>query len=188
MLLMGLDIDAALEQRRITTDEVVDHLVANYYSGLRRLVQSILRDSDAADDIVQETLIIAANKIDQYKPHTNLKAWVFKIGVNQARMALRKNKSKRRILGLLQGQWRPNNAAPSSEAALLETERHEQLWTAVQKLKEKHRIPILLRYSQDMKPGEIAEVLDVPVGTIHSRLHHAHKQLRGLLVSEEVAA
>ncbi len=185
---MGLDIDAALEQRRVTSDEIVDHLVANYYSGLRRLVQSILRDSDAADDIVQETLIIAANKIDQYKPHTNLKAWVFKIGVNQARMALRKGKSRKRILAILQGQWRPDRAQPSSEAALLETERQQQLWNAVQQLKEKHRLPILLRYSQGMKPAEIADVLDVPVGTIHSRLHHAHKQLRGLLVSEEVSA
>ena len=64
---------------------------------------------------------------------------------------------------------------------MVEAERSEALWRAINSLDEKHRLPIVLRYYHELSTQEIADVLNVNVGTIHSRLSNARARLNGEL-------
>ena len=180
---MTFDLETKLAKKQATSDEVMSHLVGHYYAGIYQFALNLLRDGDEADDVVQKTILIAAKKIDQYKPHSNMKAWVYKIAFNEGRKQLRRRQTRQRLQGVLTKLWK-NNTAPSAEAEMIAHEGQQHLWQTVEKLKEKHRHPVILRYLHNMSPPDIAEVLGVPVGTVHSRLHYAHKQLHGLLTAE----
>ena len=86
---MTINLDTLLERKQATEDQIVTYLVAHFYEPMRHLAQTILHDALAADDVAQETLLKAANRIHQYEPHSNLKAWVYRIGLNEARVQLR---------------------------------------------------------------------------------------------------
>ena len=72
------------------------------------------------------------------------------------------------------------------EEAAMMSEQKRWLWSAVQTLPPKHRFPIVLRYLFDFSTAEIAQILNVPDGTVRSRLYYAEKKLHGLLVATEV--
>lgn len=186
MSLMTFNIDHELSSGRINEDAIIRHLIVRHYAGLHRLVTNILGDADAAEDAVQKTILKVARIIDQYEPHTNFKAWVYRIAFNEARSALAKRKRQQRLQRMLGRTWQQAHA-PSPEAEWIDDERKQLIWAAVQKLKEKHRIPIILRYLEELSASEIAQIVDVPIGTIYSRLHYAHNKLFGLLTVEEVA-
>jgi DNA-directed RNA polymerase specialized sigma24 family protein len=82
---MTTNLDQLLERKQATEDQIVTYLVAHFYAPMRHLALTILHDALAADDVAQETLLKAASRIHQYEPHTNLKAWVYRIGLNEAR-------------------------------------------------------------------------------------------------------
>ena len=136
----------------------------------------------AADDVAQETLLKAANRIHQYEPHSNLRAWVYRIGVNEARGYLRRQKARQRMQRWFKHEAEVDTAvSPSPEAQTIQNERDAALWQAVSQLPEKHRLPILLRYSHNLATPEIAEILQLSPGTVRSRLHYAHQKLHHLL-------
>jgi RNA polymerase sigma-70 factor (ECF subfamily) len=85
---------------------------------------------------------------------------------------------------VLQSFFRSEQDQPESEA--IQNEADRKLWQAIHTLDEKHRIPIILRYYHDLPVNEIAEMLGIPVGTVHSRLNHARERLRGWLKDEQI--
>ena len=68
---------------------------------------------------------------------------------------------------------------------LTNTEAEDLLRQAVAELKEKHRLPIILRYTHNMTAPEIAQVLQISEGTVHSRLHYARRELRQKLMIDD---
>lgn len=182
---MTFDLDTRLEQGEATHKDVLEHLVSTYYKGVRHLALSLTRDSAEADDIAQKTMIKAAEKIAQYQPHSNLKAWVYKFAVNIAKTHIRKRATRQRIEAFLPFQ-RTTQTTPEDHALL--SERDQKLWLAVQSLSDKHRLPVLMRYYHDLSTKQIAEMLDVPQGTVHSRIHYAERKLYGILTATEVTA
>jgi RNA polymerase sigma-70 factor (ECF subfamily) len=83
----------------------------------------------------------------------------------------------------MQGLFRSDQTGPESEA--IQHEADSALWQAVRALDEKHRIPVILRYYHDLPIDEIAEMLGVPIGTVHSRLNHARERLHTRLKDEQ---
>jgi RNA polymerase sigma-70 factor, ECF subfamily len=73
------------------------------------------------------------------------------------------------------------SSSPSVEEQTIQHESNQTLWRAVQHMNEKHRIPIVLRYYHDLPVAEIAAILRIPEGTVHSRLNTARRQLRDVL-------
>ncbi len=183
---MTLNLDQLLERKQATEDQIVTYLVAHFYEPMRHLALSILHDALAADDVAQETLLKAANRIHQYQPHSNLKAWVYRIGLNEARAQLRRQKARQRMQGWFKRETEEATAVPSPETLTMQNERDQKLWQAVNQLPDKHRIPVLLRYSHNLSTPEIAEILQLPPGTVRSRLHYAHQQLHHLLTNDRV--
>ena len=186
MNVMTINLDYLLERKQATEDQIVTYLVAHFYEPMHHLALTILQEPLAADDVAQETLLKAANRIHQYEPHSNLKAWVYRIGLNEARSYLRKQKARQRMQRWFKRETEMDTAVPSPEAQTIQNERDQKLWQAVSQLPEKHRLPILLRHSHNLSAAEIAEILQLPPGTVRSRLHYAHRQLHHLLTQDTV--
>jgi RNA polymerase sigma-70 factor (ECF subfamily) len=182
----AMNLDHLLATGQATDVQIVEYLVHTYYPMLYRLGLHILRDHDDAEDAAQETIITASSKIGQYQVGTNMRAWVYTIGVNHCRAVLRWRQWQARLHGLLQ-QVRQVKAdtAPSPELFALRTEADAQLWAAVNELNEKHRLPIILRYAHHLSLREVGEVLQLKEGTVRSRLYYAHKQLQARLKAQD---
>lgn len=157
-----------------------EQLVREYYPYIARLVQSIVHDAIEAEDIAQETFLTALLQIENNANIRNHKAWLSKIAVNKARDLLRRRAVRDRWQQLWRGKTdKQQGRLPEDIAAQNETV--QQLWLAVESLNEKHRLPIILRYGHNLPIREIADMLGVKEGTVHSRLHNGQKQLARLL-------
>lgn len=165
------------ETNRATPDERAAQLVQRYYPYIVRLVQSITHDLAEAEDLAQETFIAAMLTIDNETATVNYKAWLSKIAVNKARDVLRRRQVRGKWMQFLRGSQRHRSDGRLPEEIAAKNETSQQLWLAVESLNEKHRLPIILRYSQNLSIREIGELLDIKEGTVHSRLHNAQKQL-----------
>ncbi len=178
------DIDEFL--RRAARDEaarmdsvVCERLMLAYYDFVVHLACSFLGDSDEAEDAAQETFLQATLHIGQYECGTNLKSWIAKITINTCRMRYRKQKARRRLEDFLKRITHPMTfTQPSAEDRAITGEQRRLLQQAVDSLDEKHRLPVLLRYVHGLTVPEIAQALSEKEGTIHSRLHYAHRKLR----------
>ena len=179
--------DAELLQQAIQTGNsfAIDLLVERYYGAVNRLTLSILNDPIMAEDAAQECFVRASLKLGSYRGEASPKTWLFAIAVNICRAQLRRQQRQQRWQQLWQ-RWQPTAANPvsSPETKALQQERYAQLWTAVDQLHEKHRLPIILRYVHDMSGPEIAAILGISEGTVYSRLHYAHQKLKAHLVRE----
>ncbi len=175
------DPDTILRQDIVDREQLAVAIFDQYYASLHFLAYSILGSPDLADDAVQEAIIRALDKIDSYRTGSNMKAWLSTIVVNQCRTMLRRRNAQQRLTRVF-GSKPPQK---SLEERTLGREAEIDLWTAVNQLNEKHRLPIILRYVLDFSVREISQILDTREGTIHSRLHRACCQLRRQLAVSE---
>ena len=142
---------------------------------LRRYARALTRDVSRADDLVQSCLTRAVAKQHLWQPGTDLRAWLFTIlhnqHVNDVRRLVREGNTVE--LGDAPQLTVQSNAIPSLELRDLER--------AIHKLPEEQRSVILLIGLEGMRYEEVAAVLDVPVGTVRSRLSRGRDQLRRLM-------
>ena len=159
-------------------------LVRRYERELYGYLRRYLGDDDLADDVFQTTFLAVFRKIKQYEPGRPARPWLYAIATNQAIDALRKkNRRADRRADLLtapddDGEPRPLfELIPSADIAPPEhadrAEQRELVRAAVDRLPDLLREVILLAYFQGMKYRDIAEVLEIPLGTVKSRLHAA---------------
>jgi RNA polymerase sigma factor (sigma-70 family) len=136
-----------------------------------------------ADDITQDSFVKIFRSYENYDKHKPIKPWIYKIVLNTARTAL-KQQSKIKTLPL-------KSELPSIDTdatdGLLEQEYQEALVTALNRVSDKSREMIVLRFFNELSLADIAETLSIPLGTCKSRLNSAIKQLRKEL-PEYVAA
>ena len=151
-------------------------------------------DRADAEDLVQETYLKAYQKFHQYKPGTNIKAWLYRILTNTYITSYRKaQRSPKRASTDTVEDWQLAEAASHAETGLksaeveaLEALPSAQLREALDSLSEEHRMVVLMADVEGMSYKEIAEELGVPMGTVMSRLNRARKNLRSSLA--DVAA
>ena len=151
-------------------------LLETHIPQLRRYARALTRDLTRADDLVQSCLVRALAKQHLWQPGTNLRAWLFTIlhnlHVNDRRCALRE--------GVCVG----DETAPSIPAvvpnAVLSLELRD-LERAIASLAEEQRQVILLVGLEGMRYETVASVLDIPVGTVRSRLSRARHALRRMM-------
>ena len=143
---------------------------------LRRYARALARDVAAADDLVQDCLARALDKLHLWQEGTDLRAWLFTIlhnqYVNQVRRAVREGAA----VGL--SDTEPMLTRAPHQARSLELRDLER---AIGKLPEEQRAVILLVGLEGMRYEEVAQVLGVPVGTVRSRLSRGRDALRRLI-------
>ena len=165
------------------------------------------RNPADAEDLVQETFLKAYRAYDTFQEGTNLKAWLYRILTNTYINKYRKDKRRpsETDLGEVEdlylyrriGGEHSVSASRSAEDAVLEGLVESDIKRAVESLPETFRVPVLLADLEGFAYKEIAEILDVPIGTVMSRLHRGRKalqraladfaQARGLLPDEVTA-
>jgi RNA polymerase sigma-70 factor, ECF subfamily len=174
---------ADLVQRCQQCDPAALHqLVQTYQPEVLRLSLSILGEQADAEEAMQDALIAALGSLDTYRGEASFKTWLIRITINVCRKRLLRRRARERLNGALQSIFRISGVGPTrAEEIIIRREARTTLWKAVDALNEKHRLPVLLHYGQELSVSEIAEVLGVPPGTVLSRLHTAREQLRAAL-------
>ena len=178
--------DRQLLQRHLTGDEgAFGMLVNRYRRPLYNFLARFSGDPALAEDIFQETFLQLHLSAGAFDPTRRLKPWLFTIAANKARDAMRSRTRRQAapldatIAGGGDSESRyadlmPSNIPDPSESLVnLETRRAVQ--TIVQDMPENLRTVLLLNYFHDFAYKEIAEMLNLPLGTIKSRLHAAVK-------------
>jgi RNA polymerase sigma-70 factor (ECF subfamily) len=168
-------------------ETAIAQLVQEHQLGVFRLALSVLNDPGEANEAAQDTFISALKALESYQEkapqgYSSFKAWLYTIALNTSRSRLRKRKALERLQNTLTAIFHVQSQRPPTlEDAIIRDEEDAALWKVLEKLGEKHRIPILLRYYHDLSIAEIAEILDIKEGTVHSRLSIGRERLRSAL-------
>ena len=143
---------------------------------LRRYARALTRDIAAADDLVQDCLTRALGKLHLWQRGTDLRAWLFTILHNQYVNHVRRSVREGAAVGL-------SDSEPLLTRAPQQGQRLElrDLERAIARLPEEQRSAILLVGLEGMRYEEVAAILDVPVGTVRSRLSRGREALRRLM-------
>jgi RNA polymerase sigma-70 factor (ECF subfamily) len=171
-----------IELCRVGDSSAIEHFVQTYQQDVYRLALSILDDSTEAEDATQDSLLAALRSLDSFRGASNLRTWLYSITVNICRTRLQRHKRRAGLIEVLGGILQIHKTRQeSAEERAIQDESEEGLWSAIHRMDEKHRIPIVLRYYHDLSVAEIATILQIPEGTVHSRLNTARRQLHEVL-------
>jgi len=177
----------ALIRRCQQGDELaIDNLVRRYQNYVYRLCYLVMRNEQDAEDMTQEAFIRVCRALPRFEIREGIsfEAWLYRIAVNCCRSRMRRKWYQVvpwQRLGF--GERLAANAEERPERVFLRDERRSQVLSAINKLGEKHRLVVILRYYADLSNEEIATVLSIPSGTVRSRLHTARRRLRALLAA-----
>lgn len=174
-------IQQLLQQAQANDTAAIEALVREYYGYVLRLCLSLLDDATEADDAAQETFISAARNLPGYRGDAEPKTWLYAIAVNTCRGRLRKRRARQRLENSLRAVYFLFQRSADPEQAIIQDEANWQVWRAVDDLGEKHRLPVILHYVHELSASEIAAVLGLSEGTVHSRLHYARQYLHARL-------
>lgn len=159
--------------------DAIETLVREYETGVFRLALSILGDAAEAHEVTQETFLSALRALSSYRERKSFRAWVYRIALNQSRSHLRKRKVRERLRASLTAIFRVEREKQiSPEEAVIQNEKEAVIWRSLNRLDERHRIVVILRYVHELPVSEISEILSIPEGTVHSRLHSSREILR----------
>jgi RNA polymerase sigma-70 factor, ECF subfamily len=185
-----VDTDEAILIERCRAGELAafEPLVEKYRQRVWRLAYNVLRDRDEAWDVAQEAFIRAYQALPSFRGQSAFYTWLFRIVMNLAADRARQRAARGRAFGterVPEEDWErvmtDQGLAPDRSAA--QTEDRERIVKALDSLSEDHRAIIMLSDLEGLSYREIADVLDVPMGTVMSRLHNARKRLRDVLGS-----
>jgi len=156
--------------------EAFGRLVYRYREGTVNVVYRMCGDVQLAEDAAQDAFIRAWDALPRYRHRGTFKAWLYRIALNCARDALRRQRPTAdvELLPLASG-------APGPERRMVRRERAERVQEAVLGLPEASRAALVLREYGGMSYKEISQTLDLPMGTVMSRLHYARSRLRETL-------
>ena len=157
---------------RKSDDAFVEEALA-HADALHGVARRMCRDAALAEDLVQETMLKAIKSREQFTPGTNLRSWLFRILTNVW-------VSRYRRAGLERATFEGPAVDPIAVASLLRAE----LDRALELLPEDFRMAVLLVDAQELSYEEAAAALQVPPGTIMSRLHRGRKMLQKVLVEQ----
>jgi len=164
-------------------------LVEKYRQRVWRLAHNVLRDREEAWDVAQDAFVRAYQALPSFRGQSAFYTWLFRIVMNLAADRVRQRAARGRAFGterVPEEDWErimtdQGVVAPDSSAA--QTEDRARIVKALDTLSDDHRTIIMLSDLEGLSYREIAEVLDVPMGTVMSRLHNARKRLRDALGS-----
>jgi RNA polymerase sigma-70 factor (ECF subfamily) len=175
--------DAALIDRTLAGEPAAfGELVLRYQDRLYNSLVRVLGSAEDARDAVQEAFVQAFVKLESFRGSSAFYTWLYRIAFNQAMSHARRKRPTRSLDDERTDRGRePVDDQPAPDARLDASERATQVHRALAELSAEHRQVIVLREMDGCKYDEIAELLEVPVGTVRSRLFRARLELRDRL-------
>ena len=177
-----------LVRRCLARDErAYRELVRAYQTPVVNLAWRITGNADDAAEVAQETFIRVLRSLHTYDPERPLRSWLFKIASNLALDLIRRRKRRPIALEDLGDEDSPVleavDTGPAPDEALRVEWSEERFSALVGELPEHYRAILHLRYREEFSYEEIAETLEIPLGTVKVRLHRAHEGLRRKLTA-----
>ncbi len=159
--------------------EAFGELVRKYQDRLYNGMVHMMRNESEAEDTVQEAFILALTKLKTFKGNSQFFTWLYRIAYNVAVTKMR----RRKPVVSLESQddemrLQLPGDQPLPDAGLVERERAATLMKALGRLSDEYRSILVLREMEEMDYSAISDVLDLPIGTVRSRLHRARLQLK----------
>ncbi len=178
-----MDRDTFLvEQCRAGDEEACEALVRQYQERVFALISRMTGDPDRVEDIAQEVFLKAFRSLKSFRGGSRFYTWLYRITVNTVLNTMRsQGRRQETSLDALEGFEVQADAdmEPAEVTARLELARRVR--EAIDQLEEPYRVIVYLRELEDLSYEEIAEVVELPVGTVKSRLFRARQHLKGLL-------
>ncbi len=153
-----------------------------FYKPVYQSAYCIINDPGLAEDIAHEVFIKMNHKIEQLKDPTKLEAWLCRMAMNTARDIIRHR--SRNTYYLETGDIYPNNQQLSPETNLLIEEDKKMVIKKINCLSSGYRQVLYLKYYREMTCEEISAILNLPIGTVKSRLFHARHKIKKLIETE----
>jgi len=155
------------------SEQALEELFRRHWRRAQRAAFLVVGDAAAAEDIAQESFLAAIRALDRFDRRRPFGPWLHRIAVNRAI-----DFSRARRLRAESAIPPPGEEAPEPGSI------SDELLDALHRLSAEHRAVVVLRYVLEYTPGEIAELLDLPRGTVNSRLRRALDRLRPAIVME----
>lgn len=165
-------------------DEAFADIVTQFQNGVYHVCYRMLRNAEESEDVAQETFIRAYTKLDTFDQKRKFSTWIYRIATNLCIDYLRKKKPDYSLDATVPGtegldmysQLASSDDSPDDEVVTLET--NDTVLDAIDQLSETYRSVIILRYLKELPLKEISEILDIPLGTVKTRVHRGREQLR----------
>jgi RNA polymerase sigma-70 factor, ECF subfamily len=178
-----LSDDASLIAATLAGDNAAfGRLVGLYQDRLYNSLLRVVGSAEDAGDIVQDAFVQAFVKLSSFRGSSAFYTWLYRIALN---LAMSRARRERKVASLdgMKSDWggEPTDGRPMPEANLEQRESVELVHAALAELSDEYRTILVLREIDGCRYDEIAEILDLPVGTVRSRLFRARLQLRDQL-------
>ena len=181
--------DQFLERLRRGDAMAYERLVAEQSNDVYALLYRLTSDPEEARDLTQETFLRAFQSIERFRGDASLKTWIYRIAINQARNRWRWWRRRRRDVTVSldatdENRERPlaatlpSDNSPSPEQQALDREREAQLSDALCGLRRSYREAVILRDVEGFSYEEIAQTLQISIGTVKSRISRGRLELR----------
>ena len=172
-----------IEAAKSGDQEAFRHIVERYQGAVYNLAYRMLGTPEEAEDAAQEIFVRIYRQLGRYDPERKFSTWTLAIATNFCIDQLRRRRMQLVPLETIIPWARTRDSGPEGEA--LSSESRDEMQRLLKRLPEKYRAPLVLRYWEDLSCAEIAEILDVPEGTIKTQIHRARKQLGKMLEGVE---
>ncbi|GAB4029587.1 MAG: RNA polymerase sigma factor RpoE [Elusimicrobiota bacterium] len=156
--------------------ELFEKIVLNNQDFIFNVIFSYLRIQEQAKDLTQEVLIKAYENVEKFKGDSKLRSWLYRIAYNLTLNWLEREKDREIPLDEFLEQSLQDTAA-AQDAAFEKSETIALLEKTLEKIEEKHRIILNLRYVEDKSYKEISDILSLPLNTVKVRILRAKKAL-----------
>lgn len=157
-------------------------LVARYQDRLFTAMVHVARSRSEAEDVVQEAMVQAYTKLASFQAESSFYTWLYRIAFNQAMTIRRKREPLTSIDESRYGsQHEPVATSTAVDGPMLQSEQAALVHRAIATLADEFRTVLVMREIDGFDYEQISQILDLPVGTVRSRLHRARLQLRDQL-------
>ena len=166
----------------------LEQLLRRHYDGIHAVCRRIAGGTRDADDATQEAMISVVRGLPRFDGRSAFSTWVYRIATNAALDELRRRRRRPSLHVVTDDHGAPDPADPMAERHLDAIAEREALDAALADLPEEFRVAVVLRDVADLDYTEIAAVLDVPIGTVKSRIARGRGQLADRLGNRTGAA
>lgn len=167
--------------------QAFQELVGRHRLTVARVVARITRRPEWVEDLTQETFISAYQNLAGFEGRSSFLTWIYRIAVNLSLRELEKEHARERMRQAYAEAFPPPWTlivpwGQTGERLILDRETQAAVRQALDQLDPEHRIVLVLRYLEELSSPEISEILEIPAGTVRSRLHHGRFKLMQLLL------
>lgn len=156
--------------------DAFSEIVARYKNLVFSRVFAVIGNYEDSRDLSQEIFVKIYRNLERYNPDHSFAAWIIRITVNHTIDYMRKNKIS--VVPIGDEEYNIHHVELSPEQEFLKREDREKLNSAIERLSDKYRIPLVMYYSQGMKYAEIGEILNISLSKVKNRIYRARKMLK----------